>query len=199
MEGRFVWDWESLWKTVAMVTGRMWQVNGQCCWKPPSLSIILSKRQYIHGVTQEGEAGSERHWLFPHRQGHLLGTGEKTVRQGPENTGQGLRVFRGKRCLREYRMSPGSTQIQLGWCVPHYLYCRHSETNCTVRKWGPEVKSKKMGSQTATAMEVFNGQEAEVIAISMMILAQVYTEEREPHRGLQGKKSRAGTKDWRLW
>lgn len=56
-----------------------------------------------------------------------------------------------------------------------------------------------MGSQAATVMEVFNGQEAEVIAISMMILAQVYTEKREPHRGLQGKKSRAGTKDWRLW
>lgn len=37
-----------------------------------------------------------------------------------------------------------------------------------------------MGSQAATAMETFNGQEAEAIAISMMILAQVYTEKGTP-------------------
>lgn len=80
-----------------------------------SITLDHTEQQTVHPwVTQEGEAGSERHWLFPCRQGHLREAGEKTVPQEPENSGQGLRVFRGKCCLREYRMSPGNMQIQLG-------------------------------------------------------------------------------------
>lgn len=49
-----------------------------------------------------------------------------------------------------------------------------------------------MGSQAATVMEASTGQEAEVIAISMMILAQVYTEKGNPIEVYRPRKAEQG-------